>query len=168
MLLILPIVSQKSFASDSNSVIETIPVECEGNYYDLSYQVSNAVVSIIPFDSNVNLSMSIQNSTNGIITIYIPRQFLDARIEYNNDSFFVIANDREISFSDTSNSTYRILTIPIPNETTQLEIIAVGTPESMSQTYKRCTVVPEFGSLALMIISISIIGVILIQKRFRF
>ena len=168
MLLILPSVIQISFANDPIITTGNYTVDCKGSYYDITYQISNAVVTSMTTDSNLGLSASIRNSTNGIITIYFPRQYMDVKIDnIKDDLFFILADNEELnikSINDKSNSTHRILTLHIPDGTSELEIIAGGTPESMMQVYKPCTVIPEFGYLTFMIVSISIIGVILIQK----
>lgn len=96
---------------------------------------------------------------------------MDQRMDGTDDRFIALTDGKMLSNSDIidqSNSTHRILTINLPSGNFELEIPMSGTPESMAEHHKNCVTVPEFGTFALTIISISIVGMILIQKRFKF
>ncbi|TLX83739.1 MAG: hypothetical protein E6K98_04380, partial [Thaumarchaeota archaeon] len=164
VLIILPIIIQTSFASNSNMMMGKYTLNCDHKYYDISYQISNATLIGVPsyISDKIMLSMLIQNSTNGIITISFARQFMDMKSGNQDDEFIVVANNREISSHviDKSNSTHRILTINLPSGNSDLGIVGTGIPENPSVLHGNCVVVPEFGSLALMIVSVGIFGVI--------
>ncbi len=170
ILIISPIFIQTSFASDSGVVTGKYTLDCKNNYYDISYQIHNATVSNFTAYSNFVMIFDIQNSKNGIITVYIPKNFLNESIPQNPIDYgvFVDPNYHWLNSKDTSNSTHRILTIDLPNGNFGLRFGAIGYPETMGNSLMNCSVVPEFGSLAVLIMSISIIGLILVQKRFRF
>jgi len=170
LLTISPIFIQTSFASDSSVVTGKYTLDCKNNYYDISYQISNATVSNFTAYSNFVMIFDIQNSKNGIITVNIPKNFLNESIPQNpiNYGVFVDPNYQWLNSKDTSNSTHNIHTIDLPDGRFGLRFDAIGAPETMGSSLKSCSVVPEFGSLALLITSIGIMVSILVQKQFRF
>lgn len=170
ILTILPIFIQTSFASDSSVVTGKYTLDCKNNYYDISYKISNATVSNFTAHSNFVMIFDIQNSKNGIITVDIPKNFLNESIPQNPVDYgvFVDPNHHWLDSKDMSNSTHKIRTIDLPDGHFGLRFDAIGYPETMGSSLMSCSVVPEFGSLVLSITSIGIIGLILVQKRFKF
>jgi predicted secreted protein with PEFG-CTERM motif len=156
------------FGSLTGTMSGEYSLNCQGNYYDISYQVSNATVSNFTAHSNFQMIFDIQNSKNGIITVDVPRNFLKESIPQNPIGYAVSIDDHLLNYKVMGNSTHRILTINLPDGHFGLRFDAGGYPETMGSSFMSCSVVPEFGSLAGMIIVISIIGVVLISRKFNY
>ena len=71
----------------------------------------------------------------------------------NDDSFFVIVDGEEVEFMETmTTSTERTLTIDFPSGSEEIEIFGTF-------------VVPEFGTIAAMILAVAIISIIAVSAR---
>ncbi|MDE1763860.1 MAG: PEFG-CTERM sorting domain-containing protein [Thaumarchaeota archaeon] len=99
------------------------------------------------------LTVSIQSTSDGQITLKIPRSVLDAKNGVADDSFFVTVDGQEQdSFTDTPSADTRTLTIPFGAGAAQIEII--GTQ-----------VVPEFGPIAALVLAIAIVSIIAVSAK---
>jgi len=132
-------------------------IRADGTDYLLDYSITNGkVLGIKAYIQSKSLIVSIQTTGDGQLTIDLPRALIDAKkTDQTDDQFFVLTDGKEAQFTETPTTTDRTLIIPFTDGTGQIEII--GTQ-----------IVPEFGSLAGMVIAISIIGVVLISRKLRF
>ncbi len=122
----------------------------------IGYEITGGtLLSIIPdFDAN-SLIISIDATDDGSLTLTIPRSVLDALFENgDDDDFFVLIDGEEVDFDETTSSTDRILTIAFPAGAEEIEIIGTF-------------VVPEFGTIAAMILAVAIISIIAISAKSR-
>jgi predicted secreted protein with PEFG-CTERM motif len=102
-----------------------------------------------------SLIVSISASSDGSLTLTIPRSILDATINGGeDDDFFVLIDGEEVDFDETTTSTDRTLTIAFPAGAEEIEIIGTF-------------VVPEFGTIAAMILAAAIISIIAISAKSR-
>jgi predicted secreted protein with PEFG-CTERM motif len=143
-----------SYAQSTNSY--TVIPPGSQNTYTVTYGIDNGKVNGMNVDTkNLSLIVSMQTAGDGTLTLTVPRDLIDAKINGQDDQFFVLADGQNTDFQESQKTqTDRTLTIPYTDGTEQIEVI--GTQ-----------VVPEFGSLAGAIIIISIVGVVLISRRFN-
>ena len=121
----------------------------------ISYEITNAeITNVIPDLENVSLLIKIKTTDDGSITLTIPRSILDAKITDGDDEFYVLLDDYPVKFEEITTSTDRTLTIEFFAGTEQIEIIG---------TY----VIPEFGTIAAMILAVAIISIIAISAKSR-
>ena len=164
MLILSPGFIQTSFASDSSIVTGKYTLICNGNYYDIGYQIANAKISNFTTHSNLDMIFNIQNSTHGTLTVDLPPDFTKG----GGFSLAPEVNDHLLNISyQRANATDDILVINLPNGNFELKFGVIDF-ETIPVYHVNCSVVPEFGSLAVMMITASIIGSILIQRRFRY
>jgi len=132
----------------------TIPVD--GTNMSLTYTITNGKVLDIKADpASKSLTVSIQTTGDGLLTITMPRALIDATNSDGTDTKFVVLNDgQENTMANETMTTHtdRTLAIPFKNGTQQIEI--VGT-----------FVIPEFGPIAVMVLAIAIISIIAISKK---
>lgn len=132
----------------------TIPVD--GTSYSISYTITNGKVLDIKADpASKSLTVSIQTTGDGLLTITMPRALIDATNSDGTDTKFVVLNDGQentMANETTTTSTDRTLAIPFKNGTQQIEIIGTF-------------VIPEFGPIAAMVLAIAIISIIAISKK---
>ena len=102
----------------------------------------------------VSLLIYIQATDDGSITLTIPRTILDASINDGDDEFFVLVDGEEVDFEEITTSTDRTLTIEFSAGAEQIEIIGTF-------------VIPEFGTIAAMILAVAIISIIAISAKSR-
>jgi len=108
---------------------------------------------VTDFDAN-SLIISIDATDDGSLTLTIPRSVLDATINGEDDDFFVLVDGEEVDFDETTTSTDRTLTIAFPAGAEEIEIIGTF-------------VIPEFGTIAAMILAVAIISIIAISAKSR-
>ena len=130
-------------------------VEVEGSSDLIGYKITGAkLLGIIPDVDANSLIISIDAMEDGSITLTIPRSVLDATINGADDDFFVLVDGEEVDFDETTTSKDRTLTIAFPAGAEEIEIIGTF-------------VVPEFGTIAAMILAVAIISIIAVSAKSR-
>ena len=136
-----------------NSVVTATTITVQDSTDLVSYEIINAkLINVIPDMDAVSLLIYIESTDDGSITLTIPRSVLDATINNGDDEFFVLVDGEEVDFEEISTSTDRILTIEFSAGTEQIEIIGTF-------------VIPEFGTIAAMILAVAIISIIAISAK---
>ncbi|MGI0047191.1 MAG: PEFG-CTERM sorting domain-containing protein [Nitrosotalea sp.] len=132
----------------------TIPVD--GTSYALTYTITNGKVIDIKADpQSKSLTVTIQTTGDGLLTITMPRALIDAKKSDGTDDVFVVLNDgqQNAQANETlTTNTDRTLAIPFKNGTQQIEIIGTF-------------VIPEFGPIAALVLTIAIISIIAISSK---
>jgi len=121
----------------------------------ISYEITNGkIINVTPDLDAVSLLIDIEAIDNGSITLTIPRSVLDSTINDRDDEFFVLVDGEEVYFEEITTLTDRTLTIEFLAGTEQIEIIGTF-------------VIPEFGTIAAMILAVAIISIIAISAKSR-
>jgi predicted secreted protein with PEFG-CTERM motif len=142
-----------SKVEESNVTDTTVSVS--GSSDLIGYVITGGKLLGITPDVDANsLIISIDATEDGSLTLTIPRSVLDATINGEDDDFFVLIDGEEVDFDETTTSTDRILTIAFPAGAEEIEIIGTF-------------VVPEFGTIAAMILAVAIISIIAISAKSR-
>jgi len=120
----------------------------------LSYTITGgSVLSVTPDDEANSLIIGISTTSDGELKITLPRDLIDAiGPDGSEDTFFVLIDGEEVDFDETTTSTDRTLTIPFPDGAEEIEIIG-------------SFVVPEFGTIAALILAIAIISIIVVSSK---
>jgi predicted secreted protein with PEFG-CTERM motif len=121
----------------------------------LSYEITGgSVIGIAPDDEANSLIIEIESTSDGELTITLPRELIDVTAE-DGGTFFVLVDDEEVEFEEIeTTATDRTLKIPFTVGSTQIEIIG-------------SFVVPEFGAIAVLILAIAIISIIAVSSKTR-
>ncbi len=122
--------------------------------YCINYSISGGTATGATLSmSSKTLTVSLQATSNGQITLQIPRSVLDAKSGVNDGSFFVLVDGEEKdNFTDTPSADTRTLTIPFSIGAEQIQII--GTQ-----------IVPEFGPIAALVLAIAIVSIIAVSAK---
>jgi len=122
----------------------------------ISYEITNGkIINIMPDMDAKSLLIDIEAWDDGSITLTIPRSVLDAKINGgDDDEFFVLVDDYPVVFEEITTLTDRTLTIEFSAGAEQIEIIGTF-------------VIPEFGTIAAMILAVAIISIIAISAKSR-
>jgi len=138
------------------SVVTDTTVSIQGSVDLIGYEITGGkILSIMPDVDSNSLIISIDATDDGSLTITIPRSVLDAVFENGDeDDFFVLVDGEEVDFDETVSSTDRILTIAFSAGSEEIEIIGTF-------------VIPEFGTIAMMILAVAIISIIAISAKSR-
>jgi predicted secreted protein with PEFG-CTERM motif len=156
-------VATTSFEFGGSTVIPTeVPstvtdktVSVQGSSDLIGYEITGGkILGITPSVEDNSLIISIDATSDGSLTLTIPRSVLDALIDGVDDDFFVLVDGEEVNFEETTSSTDRVLTIAFPAGAEEIEIIGTF-------------VVPEFGTIAAMILAVAIISIIAVSAKSR-
>jgi predicted secreted protein with PEFG-CTERM motif len=140
---------------DIDSIITATTITIQDSTDLISYQIINGkVTNVIPDIDAVSLLVYIESTGDGTITLTIPRSVLDSTINNVDDKFFVLVDGEEVNFEEITTSTDRTLTINFLAGTEEIEIIGTF-------------VIPEFGTIAAMILAVAIISIIAISSKSR-
>jgi predicted secreted protein with PEFG-CTERM motif len=142
--------------SGSKGIQKTFPVD--GTNFTLPYSITNGKVTDITADvQSKSLIVTIQTTSDGTLTLTMPRALIDAKkTDGTDDKYFVLNDDQENDlFQETGTTTTdRTLSIPFMDGTSKIEII--GT-----------VVVPEFGPIAALVLAIATVSIIAISAKTR-
>ena len=138
------------------SEITDTTVSVQGSVDLIGYEITGGKLLSIMTDVDANsLIILIDATDDGSLTLTIPRSVLDALFENgDDDEFFVLVDGEEVDFDEIISSTDRILTIAFSAGAEQIEIIGTF-------------VIPEFGTIAAMILAVAIISIIAISAKSR-
>ena len=139
-----------------SGVTETT-VSVEGSDDLIGYEITGGkLLSIVPEVDAKSLIITIEATEDGTLTLTIPRTVFDSVDEDGNDKeIFVLVDSEEVSeYDEVTTPTDRTITIGFPAGAEQIEIIGTF-------------VVPEFGTIAVMVLAVAIISLIAISARSR-
>jgi len=129
-------------------------IKVDGTDFSVSYSITNGKVLGIKADTqSKSLIVSIQTTGDGVLTITLPRGLIDAKIQDQDDQYYVLNDGQEnTDFQETSKTTTdRTLSIPFTDGTQEIEIIGTW-------------IIPEFGPIAALVLVIAIVSIIAISK----
>ena len=145
--------SPKSGSTETTTIFEVNTVN--HGTFDVKYTIKGGTMKDMITDSSIfGIIVQIESTDNGTISLDLPREFIGAERQDGEDGFFIILIDGEevayqepVIFSDS-----RVITINFEEGDSDIEIIG---------TY----VIPEFGTIAVMILIAGIITVILVSRN---
>ena len=132
------------------------PVDAgDSGTFDIKYTIRGGLVESIDIEpENLGLSVKINSSNNGKIILELPREFIDSEKQNGKDEeFIILINDVQTTYEEIqSNSEIRSLGINFEKGDSEIQIIG---------TY----VIPEFGTIVMVILTIGILASILLTKN---
>ncbi len=117
--------------------------------------LTNGSISRIQVDEDFNsLIITVRTGDkDGTLTITLPREVIDAKLNGGDDEFIVLVDGDEEAYEETNTTaTSRTLKIPVPAGASEIEII--GTQ-----------VIPEFGIIAALVLAIAVGAIIVVSRK---
>ena len=140
---------------ETTATTETMAESVE---FNVDYDVTGGgnVVNVTPDSEASSVIVELDATTEqGVLTITLPRDVMDAKIsDDEDDDFFVLVDGEEVAFEETKTDADRTLAIEFPAGAEEVEIIGTF-------------VVPEFGTIAMMVLAIAIISIVAISAKSR-
>jgi len=122
---------------------------------DITYVISGGEVDSIYNDPEaLSITVDLINADGGEIVLTLPRDVIDSTIDGVDEVFFVLVDGYETEYTEVATDLDRTITIPFVAEAGSIEIIG---------TY----VIPEFGTIAMMILAVAIISMVVVTKKAR-
>jgi len=142
-----------------SKIIETtkdFPVDAgDSGILDIKYTIRGGVVESIKIEpENLGLLVKINASYDGKIILELPRESIDAEKQNGKDEkFIILIDDSQTTYEEIqSDSTVRTIEINFEEGDSEIQIIG---------TY----VIPEFGTIVMIILTIGILTSILLTKN---
>ena len=130
-------------------------IHVEGTDFDVRYSITGGKVLGITADVEAkSLLVSIETTSDGTLIITLPRGLIDAKINGEDDSFFVLIDGEEVEFTEEITSEDRTLTIHFQDGAEEIEIIGTW-------------IIPEFGAIAALVLAVAIISIIALSAKTR-
>lgn len=141
------------YTNSVEAVVESIE---EASLSDITYEISGGEVDSIYNDPEaLSITVELANADGGEIVLTLPRNVIDSTTEDGiDDVFFVLVDGYETEYTEVATDLDRTLTIPFVAEASSIEIIG---------TY----VIPEFGTIAMMILVVAIISMVVVTRKTR-
>jgi predicted secreted protein with PEFG-CTERM motif len=115
---------------------------------NVNYTINGGkIISIIPDLDETSLIITIETTTDGELIITLPKDVIDG-------IFFVLVDGEETMYTEEVNDNSSTLIIPFYNGTEEIEIIGTF-------------VIPEFGTIVVLVLAIAIITIITITSKSR-
>jgi predicted secreted protein with PEFG-CTERM motif len=138
-----------------DSVITETTISVHDSTDLIFYEITNGKLkNVVPDMDDISLHVYIEATDNGSIELTIPRSVLDATTNGSDVEFFVLIDGEEVDFEEIKTSSDRKLTIDFYPGSEQIEIIGTF-------------VIPEFGTIAAMILAVAIISIVAISAKSR-
>jgi len=121
--------------------------------FGIGYQITGgSIISITPDIDQSSLIIEIKAVDDGELTITLPREVIDSKLNGEDDDFFVLVDAEEVDFDETKTDLDRTLVIAFSAGTEEIEIIGTF-------------VIPEFGTIAALILAVAIISIIAVSAK---
>lgn len=125
--------------------------------FSVNYTITGGSVKDMTIDAqSLSLIVSINSTSDGSVTLHMPRSLIDAKTTSGqDDSFIILIDGAEVKpQSESSDPNFRTLTIPFLQGDQDIEII--GTQ-----------IVPEFGAIAALVLAIAVGSIIAVSTKTR-
>jgi len=144
---------------DPSSIL-SVNIPNTSEVFDIGYAITTGGITDIQIDKdNYSLVVDFNIDTAGDLILSLPRESFDAKTTEGSDDIFIVlitnisGNVFEVEYEEMqTNSESRTIKIPFVEDDYRIQIIG---------TY----VIPEFGTIAIMILLVSIISVIILSKN---
>ena len=123
--------------------------------FNVNYTISGGTLKTMTIDAqSLSVIASVNSTSDGIITLQLPRALIDAKTNSGQDDAFIILIDgAEVKpQSESADNTFRNITIQFLKGDQDIEII--GTQ-----------IVPEFGPIAALVLAIAIVSIIAVSAK---
>ncbi|HJJ22804.1 MAG TPA: PEFG-CTERM sorting domain-containing protein [Nitrosopumilus sp.] len=123
--------------------------------FDVEYTIKGGTIKDIIVDPSIfAIIVQIESTDEGTVSLDLPREFIGAeKQDGKDDSFIILIDGIEVSYQESVvHSDSRVITINFEEGDSDIEIIG---------TY----VVPEFGTIVMMILIVGIMTIILASKN---
>jgi predicted secreted protein with PEFG-CTERM motif len=133
-----------------------LTVESSTDAYCVPYSASDVKVTKATVSSELSsITLRVSAGSDGLVTLTIPRDVLDSTSNGGDSDFIVLVDGEEADFEETeTNDSTRTVEIVVPEGSTQIEIIGTFA-------------VPEFGTIAAIILAVAIVSIIAISAKSR-
>jgi len=129
------------------------PGELSASGQCIPFTISGATVTGARLSvGTTSLIINVNTSDDGMIKLEIPRNILDT--DATSDPLFVLVDGEEVETDEKATRSVRTLTIMLPVGTEEIEIIGTFA-------------IPEFGTIAALILAVAIISIIAVTARTR-
>ena len=129
------------------------PGELSASGHCIPYTISGAGVTGARLNvASTSLIINLLTSSDGVITLDIPRAVLDT--DNDTDPLFVLVDGEEVDAEELVSADMRRVTISFPEGAEEIEIIGTF-------------VIPEFGAIAALILAVAIISIIAVSAKTR-
>lgn len=124
-----------------------------GQSFTVNYNTVGSTVSDMSLNTqDTSLVVDLKTSSDGNLTMTMPRTLIDAKSGSSDDQFIVLVDGADTEFTESKTDADRTISLSIPDGTQQVEVI--GTQ-----------VIPEFGGLSFVVMVIAIISIIVISAN---
>jgi len=140
-----------------NAVTNVGIVKVTNTGYKIRYVITGGDVLSSNVDPNTfSLVVKIQTTSNGVLVLPLSRSLIDAKMPNGqNDTFYVLVDQKVATFNDDMASSTRTLSINFPYGSKEIAIY--GTQ-----------VVPEFGSITMLVLAVAIVSLIFFSIKNKF
>jgi len=139
-------------------------ISTKSQVFDIKPIISNGFITkyeMNSYQNKLHLSVTMDSNKSGDAQIVLPRLLLDSKSSDNDIPFKVTVGGKSVTVNEiVTNDLERVIKFPVSSTTST--IIITG-----SESYPNAVVVPEFGSIAMLILVTSIIAVIVSTRKFQ-
>jgi len=147
-LLIIPVSAQTPMFDKSDNSSQYI-LKIDDHEYPISYVVKADVIAMAIDPESKSLLVGLENTQESKFSIDINYELISAP----NNEFVILVDGQDVNYQITTNSDGYMLSFFVPTGSEEVEIIGTS-------------VIPEFAELSMLLMGLSFVGIIAIQKRY--
>ena len=142
--------------SSANNGNSTVTFKVGDKAYPIKYQITGGKVNGVAIEKdNSTIVANISSTSNGTLTIELPRNVIDSKNPGNvDDKYVVFIDGQNVAFDEIKNNN-QVRTLKIDFDNGSKQIALAGTH-----------VVPEFGGIAAIILVTSLIGIVIYGAKY--
>ena len=112
------------FALVPAAFADSISVNIGDSTYDIEYTSSNVEIRSVTADMDfISLIFEVVVGSGGELEFNFERDFFDAKLDSEDDDFFVLVDGDELSFTETKDDSHRSISFLVDPGTEEIEII---------------------------------------------
>ncbi|MDE1829184.1 MAG: hypothetical protein KGI25_02560 [Thaumarchaeota archaeon] len=153
VLVVLIIVIAAYYPKMSFEQVEAnYSVSANETKFSVPYVINHGKIVSMNIDDQLKaMTISIQTTSKGNMSIDLPRALIDSTQNGTDSHFAILVNGHGVNYKELVTQDHRALLIPVPNGTSSIEI-------------KGTQVIPEFGAIASFILVISVLLTVVIYR----
>lgn len=147
LIFTIPVFAQTSTFDESDNPSQYI-LKIDDHQYPISYVVNADVIAMAIDPESKSLLVGLENTQDSKFSIEINPELISAP----NNEFVILVDGQDVDYQITTNTDGYLFSFFVPTGSEEVEIIGTS-------------VIPEFAELSMLIMGLSFIGIIGIQKR---
>lgn len=124
------VIGNTNMTSTNDILVPTLFANATNTNFTINYNITgnNKLLAVNTGAQSQSLILSLMTTSDGMLTVSIPRVLLDSKSAYSNQDteFIILVDKHEVKYTETTSITNRTLSIPLDLGAKEIEITATS------------------------------------------